>query len=275
MKKKALLLIFIISSITAGAQESSGLYRTSIMTYGGLPVSVSDEYEVKLLVNLAYAVGYSEELMNPLWAAYRLGNLKGENEPEKWERPSRFFTDSRVNAPVDHDSYTSSGYSRGHLVPNASVLEQYGQMAQLETFLVTNICPQKQKLNGGIWMRLESKIRDELSQDDEDNKEVHDLYVITGPVFREKPVKRLASGVAIPDAFFKIIAFRKGYFGTVKAVSFIMPQEPEERDFESYFTSIDEIERLTGFDFFPELSSGKQNNLEIPVRDFNLEKVSE
>jgi len=56
------------------------------------------------------------------------------------------------------------------------------------------------------------------------NKQVHSVYIITGPIFKKDPPDRLSSGVAIPEEFYKIIAFQKGYFGTIKAVSFIFPR---------------------------------------------------
>ncbi len=128
-------------------------------------------------------------------------------------------------------------------------------------------------LNRGIWKSLEGKIRDEISQDDTTNKQVHSVYVITGPIFTKNPPDRLESGVAIPDEFYKIISFKKGYLSTLKAVSFIFPQAPETNDFMDYVTTIDEIEKLTGLEFFPDLSVVKQRNLESKKRGLGLEEL--
>jgi len=117
------------------------------------------------------------------------------------------------------------------------------------------------------------RIRDEISQNDTNNKQVHSVYVITGPIFKKSPPEKLDSGVAIPEEFYKIIAFKKGYFGTLKAVSFIFPQEPENDDFMDYAVTIDEIEKLTGLDFFPEMTVRKQQNLESKKRGFEMEEV--
>jgi endonuclease G len=159
------------------------------------------------------------------------------------------------------------------MVPNASVLMQYGQLAQLETFLMSNICPQKPSMNRTIWADLEDEVR-KISNIDKNNKEVHDVFVITGPIFGIHPPVRLPSGVAIPTSFFMIIAFQQGFGDTIKAVSVNIPQEPSSSDFEDFLTTIDVIEALTGIEFFAELSNVKQNNLESKKRNFKLVEVN-
>ncbi len=45
------------------------------------------------------------------------------------------------------------------------------------------------------------------------------------------------------------------------------------KDFMDYITTIDDIEQLTGLEFFPELSVVKQRNLESKKRGFDLEEI--
>ena len=273
MKRFIITSILLILTIPAFANDIPGIHKEDLFAYGGFPETQTDGPEFNILINTGYAVGYSEEFKNPLWAVYRLGNKKTESIQE-WERPWTFYVDTRTDSKVTHDDYTSSGYDRGHMIPNFAMMEQYGQMAQLETYLMSNICPQTPALNRGIWKSLEGKIRDKISQDDTTNKQVHSVYVITGPIFKKNPPDRLESGVAIPEEFYKIIAFKKGYFGTLKAISFIFPQAPETNNFMGYVTTIDEIERLTGLEFFPELSVVKQRNLESKKRGFDLKEIN-
>ena len=74
-----------------------------------------ENQEIKVLYNTAYIVGYSEELKNPRWVCYRLGNLKNDCTVPKFERPYSFYVDNRTKSKVSHDDYTSSGYDRGHM----------------------------------------------------------------------------------------------------------------------------------------------------------------
>lgn len=266
---RVLILMLIFLNVTS---SSFSQINYSISTYGGLPqANVSSD--IKVLFNTAFIVGYSDELKNPVWTVYRLGNQKGMGANVKWERTRTFATDPRTDAKVTHDDYTGSGFDRGHMVPNASILNQYGQLAQLETFLMSNICPQMPDMNRTIWANLEEEVR-KISNIDKVNKQVHDVFVIAGPIFETNPPARLPSGVAIPTSFFMIIAFQQGFGDTIKAVSVNITQEPTSSNFEDFLTTIDAIETLTGIEFFAELSNAKQTNLESKKRNFKLEEVN-
>ena len=267
-----LFLILLVGSQKLNGQE----HRAEFFTYGGLPTGK----DVQVLYNLGFITGYSNTLKNPLWTCYRLGNAKGryqETDREKlvkWQRPRSFKVDHRTTAKVSHDDYTGSGFQRGHMAPDAAIQAQYGQLALLDTYLMSNISPQHGDLNQGIWEELESYVRKTLSQDDTQDKEIHDVFVITGPIFTEGQTEILDSGVPVPTHFYKIFAYKRGYYGgVIKAASFVFPQHPQSDEFMDYVKSVDEIEQLTGLDFFSDLSNIKQRNLESKTRDFRLEEV--
>ena len=245
--------------LAASLSLADNTYRLALFTEGGAPAG--GPADTRVLVNTAYAIGYSDVLKNPLWAVYRLGNHRHDQGGTDWERPARFLVDSRTDARVDHDDYTGSGYDRGHMVPNSAMGVQYGQLSQLETYFMSNISPQSPSLNRGLWASLEGHIRDTVSQDDTPGKEVHDAWVIVGPVF-DGEIQRMKSGVAIPTHFYKIVAYRKGYRGTVWAKAWLIPQQPQHKDVDQYRVTIDHIEDKTGLDFFAEFSERRQKNLE-------------
>ena len=72
-------------------------------------------------------------------------------------RPGTFEPDWRLPEALRATTrqWTRSGFDRGHLTPNAAVADPYGRVAQLETFLLSNVCPQAPHLNRGAWERLE------------------------------------------------------------------------------------------------------------------------
>jgi len=265
-----ILLFVLIIPLKSNAQDKV-LYKTEIFSYGGIPISTFIDDTLIILENHCYTVGYSEKFKVPIWTVYRLGNRSGELFNTKWERPFRFYTDHRTKSKVSHqDFFNKSGYDRGHMAPNASIAHQYGQMAQLETFLISNICPQHKDLNRYLWAELETIERELLSQIDSANNEVHDLYVTTGPIIPQTDYDTLNSGIAIPESFYKIFAFRMGYSGIIKAVAFIIPQHPSSNDLADFYVSINEIETRTGLNFFPALSQTRQHNLESVKRDLQL-----
>ncbi|QYY34619.1 DNA/RNA non-specific endonuclease [Ruficoccus sp. ZRK36] len=224
-------------------------------TLAGLPVA---DKRLQLLTNSGYVVGYDEQMENPAWVAYKL-TYTPEGGTE--DRPESFETDMRTRARVSHNDYTGSGFDRGHMAPNHAIGVVYGPQAQMETFLMSNVVPQQPQLNQGIWRLLEQQVSQSWL------RRFHELWVITGPVY-EKPVRRLASGVAIPSGFFKIVADVTDR-DELRVIAVIIPQGAgESDDFSQYLVSVDEVEALTGFDFFSLLDDPVETPLEetVPAR---------
>ncbi len=232
-------LALIVASLGGCVLANNEPVVFSTLLYGGLPVGPTDE----VLVNTGYVVGYSDTKEDPLWVGYHVFAV---SNPVSDKRPSRFRTDTRTAAQVSHDDYTNSGYDRGHMAPNATIDYCYGQGAQLETFYMSNVCPQTPTLNRGIWAKLEATVRDWANAFTE-------VWVFTGPIF-DDDVDTLASGMEIPDAFYKIVVDEDDIVPYVRVLSFIIPQEvPAGADLASYLTSVDEVEQETGFDFLSKI----------------------
>lgn len=220
--------------------------------YGGVPDTSRLPNRVKVLHNSAYSVGYSDGLKNPVWVAYRLFDQAQLTKPG--ERPDGFDVDSRTFAKVRSSDYTGSGYDRGHLAPNYGIALCYGREAQEETFLMSNIIAQRHELNAGPWKDLEMKAAVNYPA------RFQEIWLIAGPVFGSDP-KMTKGGVPISDASYKIMIDETS--GSVRLQAFLMPQEvSSNRTFESYLTSVDEIEEHTGIDFFPELTDNAEEALE-------------
>ena len=217
-------------------------------TYAGWPES---SRPVRLLKNQGYVVGYSDALGNPLWAAYRVHDVETLEAPK---RPEEFRTDTRTAVRVEPSDYTRSGYDRGHLAPNYAIATRYGRTAQEETFLMSNIVPQRHALNAGLWKSLEQKIATNYAA------RFGEIWVIAGPVFGEKPAW-LRRRVAVPEGFFMIVVDESE--GRVRAQAFLFPQEiPERGDLADFAVSIDEIEQRTGLDFLSDLPDDVEDALE-------------
>lgn len=220
--------------------------------YAGFPSQGFQLFgRVKVLENAGYTVGYSETLRDPLWAAYRLFNVA---ELSSGKRPSRFSVDPRTKAQVAHDDYTNSGFDRGHMAPNYGIATRYGAAAQKETFLMSNIVPQTPYVNQHLWKDLEMRIAKRYGC------YCSEVWIVTGPVFLGK-IDKLPSGVAIPSHYYKIIADERN--GRLRVLAFLVEQRcPPYTRIKTRLVSVDEIERLTGLDFFPDLSQSAQAELE-------------
>ncbi|WOO43426.1 DNA/RNA non-specific endonuclease [Rubellicoccus peritrichatus] len=221
-------------------------------TFGGVPLS--DE-EFRLLPKNGFLVAYDEDRKNPAWVAYK---IEGKARYPSYERPESFSPDKQTVSRIEHEDYTGSGYDRGHMAPNSVIATRYGKEAQEDTFLMSNIVPQAPHLNQGLWRELEGKVANKYS------RHFDTIYVITGPIY-DNETERLKSGVEIPDSFFKIILGKNK--NGVTALAVVMGQGIGQRtSLSNTIVSIQNIEMLTGFDFFHELPDDQENRLETIQR---------
>jgi len=218
--------------------------------YAGMPVA---SIPLTILQRTGYVVGYDEQRHNPAWVAYHIPPAQAY---QSGNRPDEFELDSATRSKTRHEDYTNTGYDRGHMAPNYAITTRYGRQAQLETFLMSNVVPQKPDLNRGPWRELEM----EIAGPGGFAKRLNGVWVITGPVYDEHRVT-LRSGIEIPDAFYKIVIDEIG--GYPRALGFIMPQNaPLKAKPERYLTSVDEIERQTGLDFLSQLDDTLEQRIE-------------
>ncbi len=128
-----------------------------------------------------------------------------------------------------------------------------------QTFLMSNISPQRPQLNRQLWRRLEQEIANEYAN------ELSEIWIITGPVLDENR-ERLESGVDIPDAFYKIVVDREENTETFRILAFLVPQDVDGNEpLENFLVSVDSIESLTHLDFLSTLDDSIEDVLESAV----------
>jgi len=268
-KLRNLILILAVGGGSWWFWHTEQTARTT-MAWGGIPRSeyFSLSNFVRVFRNEGYMVGYSELRQNPLWVTYR---LKPVANARPLPRPKEFIVDRRSIRRTAAGDYSNSGYNRGHMAPNYAITIQHGQKAQLETFYMTNISPQKPALNQKLWQRIEEVAVDRLAP------KFGELWVITGPVF-EGEREFMPSGVEIPDAFYKIIIAPDGHgAGQPAALSFLVPQWVSGTEpLSDYATTIDAIEFFTGLDFLPEMPDIAEEELEAtpPGQEWDMPRWS-
>lgn len=207
-----------------------------------------------------YSMCYDPDVKAALWIAYPLHDCytrKAVDRTDAWGYDPLIPAKYQVNM----EKGMSNGYDRGHQVASADRLASYDMNAQ--TFYYTNMTAQVAAMNQGIWNDLENKIRNEYICRDT-------LYVVTGCVMTtedDTQVKwvnnRNGGQVAVPKAYFKVFLRTKSG-NTGKAVdnsnATTIGLWVENRSYgdepsrASIVKSVDEIERLTGFTFFPQIS---------------------
>lgn len=194
-----------------------------------------------------YTLSYSEEHEQAEWVAYFLNedDIKYVN----YDRPFFEVDETVITGSAHWRNYKKSGYNKGHLLPAG---DRRGSFKEYEeTFLTSNISPQTYKFNSGIWNRLEQKVRYWAQKYD-------GVYVITAGVL-EDDLKTIGyENVAVPNYFYKVLLTKDKR----RMIGFLVPHKESNKPLYEFVVSVDEIEKLTGIDFFPELEDALENKLE-------------
>ena len=219
-----------------------------------------------LMVNRFFALSYNRDKAIPNWAAWRISKSEVGNFPRP--NPDPFRPDDRLPKGwkrVTPSDYTGSGFDRGHLAPSADRSASVEGMS--ETFLMTNMTPQTGDLNRGPWQKLEGYLRTLVTRGNY-------VYILAG-VYGEKG--KLKNKVSIPTNDWKIaVVLPNGSpisaineNNRVIAVDMPNVKGIKNADWQTYRTSVRQIEQNTGYNFLSTLPQNLQEVLETKVDTVN------
>lgn len=210
----------------------------------------------EILTGRFYTIGYSWYFRQPKWVL-EIINSNANIAPllEKIERINNFRADIRIprRFRAGLEAYKGSGYDRGHLVSSANQINEAIQNS--ETFLLSNMSPQKPELNRRLWRELEERVR-QLNN----RGEILETYVLTAPVFYfniaiETIGKEddLGITVPVPHAFVKSI-LAEDIKGRLSLWTFLLRNEELAGPIENYLINTYDAEQLVGGRFWDRIS---------------------
>ena len=258
MNKKtmySILAILIVLGVYGYEHFLNKEEKAEIINEGEVSKTETNEYFLptsttgQIVHHEGYSLSYNEAHEQAEWVAYELKESHLSNT--NFKRPY-FEIDKSVKTGAAHwRNYKNSGFDRGHLCPAGD--RKYSRARHDETFLTSNISPQNHDFNSGIWNTLEQKVRYWANKYD-------GLFVVCGGIL-EKGLKTIGEEeVSVPEQFFKVLIDNNT--GTTKMIAFLMPHKKSNQPLYEFVVSVDEIEALTGIDFFPELEDGIESKLE-------------
>lgn len=226
--------------------SNNSLITKDAKVFDYLPAAVGSN---QIIHHHYYTLSYNEKAEQADWVAYELKKEYVANSDFK--RPY-FIEDPKViTTSADWRNYKKSGYDKGHLCPAGDM--QFDKEAFSDTFYTSNISPQNHEFNAGIWNRLEQKVRYWAVR-------YHDVYVITGGIFKKSTQTIGKEKVVVPDYFYKIILNNSN--GNYKMIAFLIPHKESKKPLYDFIVSTDSIEALSGIDFFPKLNDKLEASLE-------------
>ena len=212
-----------------------------------------------------YALSYNRPKLHANWVAWHLaGGDLGPAARQDDFRPDPALPAGWLAArPPD---YTGSGFDRGHLCPSAD--RTATDTDNSSTFLMTNILPQSPDLNRNTWESLESHCRQLVRSGSE-------LYIYaggfgstgTGSLGTAQTVK---GRINVPAACWKVVLVLPEGQDDVKRVRGVAPaiavwmenRQGLDNGWRAYITTVDEVEKRTGYDFLNSLPVCVQDSIE-------------
>jgi len=201
-----------------------------------------------------YSMCFDKTKFAALWVAYPLHPCYRGASPrtDDWAYDPKISSSYQVNTR----GYSTYGYTRGHQIPSADRLAT--EELNKQTFYMSNMTPQPYDLNSGLWADLENQIRAKYMCYDT-------LYVVTGAHWDNTNTK--VGQYPVPTHYYKVLLrTRKGTTGKsvfrafpdeLKCIGFWISSSASGDMNSSYCKSVAEIEKLTGFEFFPEVDVDK------------------
>lgn len=213
-----------------------------------------------------FSLEYDKAKKHARWVAFKFYNTTGETNVDRSPDDS-FAPDPAINIKDQRtrNDFGRKGYDRGHLCASADRV--YDSEANKQTFYYSNMSPQKNSFNAGIWRELEAMVQ----RWGRNNSLRDTLYVVKGaalnkPEYIEKYIGGDKSK-PVPKYYFMALLNKKG--DGFKAIAFWLDQTrsyPRNEKLAQYAITIDELEERTDIDFFHYLNDPLENAVESSIQ---------
>lgn len=216
---------------------------------------------------VTYELEYDIHKYHSRWVAFR---FDGDTRAKSNGRSDEPFADDPSLSSTYRIGSNGFGreYNRGHLCASADRL--YSSTANEQTFYMTNMSPQLGSFNQGYWITLENLVQT-LGR----NATFSDtLYVVKGGTIRDAQIKEYVTRsngkkVAVPKYYY--MALLKVKNGGYSSIAFWMEHKEYGYDYKNKAPlseikkttiSVNQLEELTGIDFFPNLPDASEEKIE-------------
>jgi endonuclease G, mitochondrial len=271
-KEFLIIVIVILLTCTTGCALFLPSKPVSVhLTLGNPSNASTSDPNNYLMIKEQYALSYNRDKGIPNWVSWELNkSWLGEAPRSNKFRPDDTLPDTWYR--VTPSDYTRSGYDKGHMAPSAD--RSNNPTDNAATFLMTNIIPQAPDNNQGYWAELENYGRTLATAGKE-------LYIIAGGYGQKETIAQ--GKVAVPARVFKIIVVTepgKGINGVNESTRVIAVDTPNENgnkdnNWSQYLTTVEALEKKTGYNFLPSVKTSIQQAIEIKVDTGVIPKVKQ
>lgn len=263
-------------SSVSGNNTNSNLAEANIVTHrlefprvkGGSSAIIThyDNGEVN------YSVEWDTDIRSCRWSCYEIYGANRKSSTQRYEvsKEERYtkqyptdpdFNNSKAWTAGNGDPFWGTGYDHGHMCPSADRLATYN--ANYQTFYLTNMMPQVNGFNAGVWANMEKWVRNQITA----SSTTDTLFVVKGGTIdkADQVQPNKVHGMTIPKYYYMAVLMHNasGY----KAMGFWIEHKANDTtNISPYVVNIDTLEKLTGIDFFCNLPDDIENHIEsLPV----------
>lgn len=276
MKFKLFLFIISVFCFQVSFPQSRGnLGRERLVDMLELPAYNTKKGNEQVVVKYRHTVSFNPKYRIPNWVAWK---QTIDHYQPNFPRVDGFNNDPDINGCAWWEDYKENGKNiqRGHMCPHQ--VSSWSKEARDCVDYMSNIAPQYARVNtsSGLWNKLEKACKKW------NNDNFVELYIICGPILKNgdseiydfiEPKKITGAStnpIAIPKKFFKAILGKDragNYFGIAYVIN-------NDASLKGYYTSIDYIEELTGYDLFHNLPDHIENAVEADVKEYKWPNCS-
>ena len=216
-----------------------------------------------------YVISYSSARATPNWVSWHLDETN-IGTTSRQDNFAAFLGLPTGYYQVQSNSYSGSGFDRGHNCPSADRTSSVE--ANSSTFLMTNMIPQAPQNNQRAWADLETYLRGEV-------KKGYEVYTIMGSYGKGGTgsngyAETINNGkVTVPKRVWKIAIIlpigNSDLLRTNADTRILAVDTPNENaldtDWKKHITTVDLIEKATGYDFLSKLSADLQKKLQAKI----------
>lgn len=215
------------------------------------------------LVN--FCIEYDPNLHHSRWVSFRFDNRLSQKSTGRkdYNIKPQYPKDPNCASSLPDDA-SFKGFDHGHLCASADRL--CCTEANWQTFYMTNMSPQYKQFNQDYWTSYESFVQNLARQ----SGFADTLYVVKGgTILPEQRITTISTaGCLVPVPEYYFIAMLKVKNDKYSSLAFWVKHEETPRgsgskqDLAQHAITIDELEDLTGIDFFHNLPDAVENVVE-------------
>ena len=203
-----------------------------------------------------FTVQYNPSTKQPKWVSYTLTAKQVETTKHTPKFSRHYMPDPNLDLPqATNEDYRNSGWVKGHMARRQDM--KWSEQAVIESDYFTNICPQNEIMNNGVWHKIENLVRRIATQ-------YGSVHVICGPIFTDTLNGHIGPNhIPVPDCFFKTLLIKDG--SAYHSIAFLCPNKESVLSMLEATCTVNMVESMSQIDVYSYLPDDVEEYVESQI----------